>query len=109
MPSKRPAYRADRPHGDFLTDVASQLPAERRSPAHFAHAMRAQLAGQFQVQMQDSAGDCALDNDADMDIGTAQSMPVIENADFQDLHERLKALNPAFSPRTYFIEDLPSE
>lgn len=103
MPSKRPAYRADRPHSEFLTEVASQLPAARRTPAHFAHAMRAQLESQFQVDMQAPDGDVAVE-----DNGCVDSMPVIENADFQHLHASLKALNPEFVPRTFFINDLPS-
>lgn len=103
MPSKRPAYRADRPHCEFLTEIATQLPAARRTPAHFAHAMRSQLEMQFQVDMQSSDGDVAV-----QDSGCVESMPVIDNADFQHLHASLKALNPEFVPRTFFIDDLPS-
>lgn len=100
MPSKRPAYRADRPHSDFLTEIASQLPEGRRSPEHFAHAMFSHLCKQFQVDVY-PAGDAPFKN--------ALDMPVLENADFQVLHEGLKAENPTFAPRTFFIEDLPSE
>ena len=99
MPSKRPAYRADRLHSDFLTDIASQLPEARRSPEHFAQAMHSHLSGQFQVDM----------HPAGAPFDSVQDMPVLENAEFQELHERMKAENPTFAPRTFFIEDLPSE
>lgn len=109
MPSKRPAYRADRPHCDFLTDIASQLPPSRRSPEHFAQALHAQIARQFQVDLHPPAV-ITENEDENSDISDiVRAMPVMENAEFQDLHEKLKAINPSFSPRTYFIDDLPSE
>jgi hypothetical protein len=121
MPSKRPAYREDRSHVDFLAEISGVLPAHRRDPAHFEAALQRQVDAFFQQQQQQQSP-------ADTAVGVAISAPAIaSNHDIVDsflqdrggagsqpigkdelaaLYAELATANPQFIPRTFEVDDL---
>jgi len=98
LPSKRPAYRADRPHLEFLTEISTHLPEHRRDPTEFAKALHRQMASLFELQNGLTGMEC---ND--------QLPEAMLNEEFQELHTRLKQETPTFVPRTFVVDDLPDE
>lgn len=114
LPSKRPAYRADRAHQDFLTEISPYLPLTRRDPAHFHQAIDTQLAAFFAAQpaeqLQQQEGGVEKPTDKILaEFAQSSSSEVMGDAEFQALYAALRAANPQYEPRTYIVDDLPSE
>jgi hypothetical protein len=97
LPSKRPAYRLDRPHTEFLTDIASQLPATKRTPTAFCAALLQQMGTHFSTI-----------SGASPDHPGKDPMEAIERSDFCLLFDKLKQKysSPEFLPRTYIMKEL---
>jgi hypothetical protein len=116
MPSKRPAYRAERSHLDFLAEIGPLLPAARRDPQHFSGALHDAVRdffssrGEGDAQGAPAAGESGTDAIL-VNFFEARAGPstAIERAEFEALHAELIAANPQFVPRTFIVEDLPSE
>ncbi|KAJ1418569.1 hypothetical protein B484DRAFT_400440 [Ochromonadaceae sp. CCMP2298] len=101
LPSKRPAYRNDRPHTDFLAQVSAVLPPSRSSPEHFCAQLHRQLGCVFpEVQLaMDAMG--AGSGDSGQLVGPGAAMTP---AMFSAVHAASKLASPDFKPRTYFMD-----
>jgi hypothetical protein len=98
LPSKRPAYRNDRPHSDFLAEVSAVLPPSSSSPEHFCVELHRQMQSVFpEVAL-------ALPQDAGSGevLGPGAAMTA---AMFSDVHVASKDANPSFKPRTFYLND----
>jgi hypothetical protein len=120
MPSKRPAYRAERSHLDFLAEIGPLLPAARRDPQHFSGALHEAVRDFFSGRAGADAQRTAAAATAAAEVSTdailvkffgTRSAPAeaIGRAEFDALHLELIAANPQFVPRTYIVDELPSE
>lgn len=126
MPSKRPAYRADRVHQDFLAEISGLLPEHRREPRHFEEALQRQVEAFFQrsegkgAEPAQAAGtvvspqSAAVEKTHDIvdrfleDRSNGGEVPVspIGGDELAVLYQELAAANPQFTPRTYIVDDL---
>eukprot|EP00428_Durinskia_dybowskii_P062945 CAMPEP_0170378976 /NCGR_PEP_ID=MMETSP0117_2-20130122/13095_1 /TAXON_ID=400756 /ORGANISM="Durinskia baltica, Strain CSIRO CS-38" /LENGTH=190 /DNA_ID=CAMNT_0010634381 /DNA_START=354 /DNA_END=922 /DNA_ORIENTATION=+ len=117
MPSKRPAYRADRQHQDFLCEISPLLREDCRHPAVFNDTMQTQLNNFFQTRdrQEEVGSEAATNNPTDMIIeefeqdrksGGYHANPIRPD-ELRQLYNELCAANPGYLPRTYLVEDLP--
>ena len=98
LPSKRPAYRADRAHDQFLSEIGIHLPLCNRSPDSFSTALHKQISTLFSTTPGLS--------DVVSATGGNNSNAIISELEFTDAHEDLKARNAEFMPRSYYLADL---
>lgn len=122
MPSKRPAYRADRVHQDFLAEINGLLPEHRREPRHFEEALQRQVEAFFPRNEETARGEGAVPTPqsaavetthgiverflADRSSSGGVAVPPIGSEELAVLYQELTAANPQFTPRTYIVDDL---
>jgi hypothetical protein len=114
MPSKRPAYRADRAHTDFLAEIEPLLPAANRDPAVFCDAVHSALQESLakapapapvdELPAPLSATSQIVDRFLHDRAQGRRAQSAIDHAEFGDLYAELAAANPQFSPRTVVLD-----